>query len=122
MVDEDLALAEDIAAILVAASHQADIATSAEDALVHYRVSPERPDVLIAANRLPGATGVDLVRAIRSLGSRMPALILAADCDHRIVEFAMTAGAVDMMSKPVDFEDMLLWVADAEMRASSVPR
>lgn len=121
MVDDDLTFAEDIAAILVAAGHRADIATSAEDALVHFRIGPEPADALITASRLPGAAGIDLIRAIRSLGGQIPALILTTDGDHWAIEFAMTGSGVEMMSKPIDSKRLLSWVADAETPPSSAP-
>ena len=113
VVDDEVSLAENVAEILVAAGHQADVATSAEEALVHFRVDIERTDVLVTDYRLPGATGAELIRSVRSLGSTIPALVITAYCDDDIAQRALTAGAADVLGKPVDFERLLLWVAAA---------
>ena len=111
VVDDELPLAENIAEVLATAGHEVDVATSAEDALVHLRVDANRADILLTDYRLPGATGADLIRAIRSLGDTTPALVITAYSDDGIAESAMSAGAADVLGKPVDFARLLSWVA-----------
>ena len=113
VVDDEVSLAENVAEILVAAGHQADVAASAEEALVHFKADIERTDVLLTDYRLPGATGADLIRSVRSLGSTIPALVITAYCDDDIAQLAMSAGAADVLGKPVDFGRLLSWVATA---------
>ena len=113
VVYDEVSLAENVAEILVAAGHQAHVATSAEEALVHFRVDIERTDVLLTDYRLPGATGAELIRAVRRLGSTIPALVITAYYDDDIEQLALTAGAADVLGKPVDFERLLSWVATA---------
>jgi DNA-binding NtrC family response regulator len=116
VVDDELSLAENVAEILAGAGHQADVATSAEEALVHLRIGPDGADLLVTDYRLPGATGADLIRSIRSLGNRIPALVITAYADDEIAESAMSAGAEHILGKPVDFERLLSWVAAAGSR------
>ena len=113
LVDDELALAENVAEILAAAGHEADVATSAEEALVHLRIGAAATDLLVTDYRLPGASGADLIRAVRSLGNRIPALVMTAYSDDEIAESAMSAAAADILGKPVDFERLLSWVAAA---------
>ena len=110
VVDDELSLAENVAEILAGAGHQTDVATSAEEALVHLRLGQNEADLLVTDYRLPGATGADLIRAVRSLGIRIPVLVMTAYCDDEIAESAMSAGAADIVDKPVDFERLLSWV------------
>lgn len=119
VVDGDVASAEKVAEILASAGHEADIALSAEDALVHFRIGTERIDLVVTEYRLPGATGIDLVRAIRSLGSPIPALLLTAFYDDRFADLARSAGAAAVFSKPVDFERLLSWMAARKVPTSS---
>ena len=113
VVDDELSLAENVAEILAGAGHQADVATSAEEALVHLKSGADGADLLVTDYRMPGATGADLIRSVRGLGSRIPALVITAYFDDEIAESVRKAGAADILSKPVDFERLLSWVAAA---------
>jgi CheY-like chemotaxis protein len=116
VVDDELALAENVAEILMTAGHHADIATSAEDALVRLRMSADAADVLLTDYRLPGANGADLIRAARSLGIGIPALVITAFAGDDVIESAIDAGAADVLTKPVDFDRVISWVASVAAR------
>jgi CheY-like chemotaxis protein len=117
VVDDEEALADNMAEMLVVAGHRAAVSTSAEDALVRLRVDAESVDVLLTDYRLPGATGAELIRAARSLGSHIPALVITAYGNDDIVGAAIEAGASGVLEKPVDFQRVLSWLAGIAPRA-----
>ena len=114
VVDDEVSLAENVAEILAGAGHETDIATSAEDALVHLRMDTAGADVLLTDYRLPGASGADLIRAARSLGIRIPALVITAYAGDDVVDSAISAGAAGVLTKPLDFEWVLSWLASVD--------
>jgi two-component system, NtrC family, response regulator AtoC len=67
-----------------------------------------RPDVVFADVRLPGMSGIDLLRRIREFDSAIPVIIMTA---YGTIEGAVEAvklGAFDYMKKPVDLEELKL--------------
>ena len=67
-----------------------------------------RPDVVFADVRLPGMSGIDLLRRIREFDPAIPVIIMTA---HGTIEGAVEAvklGAFDYMKKPVDLEELKL--------------
>ena len=110
VVDDERNLAENIAEVLASWGHQAEVATSAEEALARLRADPACAQLLLTDYRLPGATGAELIAALRGLGNRIPALVITAYHDERIDASTMSAGADDILSKPVDFARLLSWM------------
>ncbi|HYW50007.1 MAG TPA: response regulator transcription factor [Gemmatimonadaceae bacterium] len=64
-------------------------------------------DAVILDVLLPGMTGIDVCRAIRKRGDRVPILMLTAldAVEHRIA--GLDAGADDYLTKPFDFGELL---------------
>jgi DNA-binding response OmpR family regulator len=64
-------------------------------------------DAIILDVLLPGMSGVDVCRAIRARGDRVPILMLTAldAVEHRIA--GLDAGADDYLTKPFDFGELL---------------
>lgn len=99
IVDDNLGLAENIAEILGGEGYATEIAGSAEEALrlAHAEVFA----VLVTDFRLPGITGVDLIKSLRNEGQRPQAVVISAFSDDKTVGAAEEVGAC-FLSKPVD--------------------
>ena len=63
------------------------------------RVDAERPDLLIVDLKLPGQSGLDLVRIVRST-SQVPIIVVTAQIDTHDVVAALELGADDYITKP----------------------
>jgi len=106
IVDDERTLARAIKTFMAEAGYEAEIATDAETAL--GLVESLRPDVVFADVRLPGMSGIDLLRRIREFDPAIPVIIMTA---HGTIEGAVEAvklGAFDYMKKPVDLEELKL--------------
>lgn len=57
-------------------------------------------DLLISDHRMPEMTGVELLRALRALGSPIPVVIISADTSAESV--AVEAGATAFVYKPLN--------------------
>jgi two-component system copper resistance phosphate regulon response regulator CusR len=64
-------------------------------------------DILILDLRLPGMTGIEVVRTLRDRGNMIPILVLTAQDSVDFKVQALRAGADDYVTKPFAFEELL---------------
>jgi DNA-binding response OmpR family regulator len=100
IVDDNVALAENIAEILAGEGYTTEVAASAEEALA--KALTQRISVLITDFRLPGINGAELVRRLRLQRENLHAVVISAHNDEETVDDARDAGA-EFMAKPLDF-------------------
>ena len=103
--EDDRQLLTSISRGLREASHEVDQATTGTQALA---LALEHDyDGIILDVLLPGKTGIEVCRAIRTHGSRVPILMLTAldAVEQRIA--GLDAGADDYLTKPFDFGELL---------------
>jgi two-component system, NtrC family, response regulator AtoC len=106
IVDDERTLARAVKAFLGEAGYEAEVAADGERALA--LVQTLRPDVVFTDVRLPGMSGIDLLRRIREFDPAIPVIIMTA---YGTIEGAVEAvklGAFDYMKKPVDLEELKL--------------
>ena len=84
-----------------------DFAHSGEDAL-NLLGQEERPDyVLILSDiNMPGMSGLDLLRQIKSMDSAQDVLMVTAYGDENNYRQAVEFGANGFLTKPVDFKEI----------------
>jgi DNA-binding NtrC family response regulator len=100
VVDDNVAYAQNIAEILEIGGCVAEVFATAEDALP-VALAP-RVRAVITDYRLPGMSGVELVRRIRSARDGVRAVVISAFADDKAVDAARLLGAA-FLPKPVDF-------------------
>jgi EAL domain-containing protein (putative c-di-GMP-specific phosphodiesterase class I) len=72
-----------------------------------------RPDLVLLDLHMPHIDGISLLRAFAAQGSPsefVPVLVLTADVTRETLKRALTAGANDYLTKPVDVDEVLLRV------------
>jgi two-component system, OmpR family, phosphate regulon response regulator PhoB len=111
VVDEDLAMLELVAVNLARAGHQVVRAVDADGA--HSCMRAELPDLVVLEWILPGMSGIDLVRAIRSepRTRSVPLIMLTARLDVRDKIAGLEAGADDYLTKPFSPRELLARIA-----------
>ena len=70
-----------------------------------------RPDLVAMDLRMPHVDGFDLLKQLRSRvasGGFVPVLILTADCSRKAKQEALSLGAKDFLTKPIDVAEALL--------------
>jgi DNA-binding response OmpR family regulator len=83
----------------------ADWLTNAEDAEAAIRTQPY--DLLVLDIKLPGASGLEMLKGIRDRGDLTPCLLLTArDAVYHRIE-GLNAGADDYLVKPFDLNEMI---------------
>jgi two-component system, NtrC family, response regulator AtoC len=106
VVDDERTLARAIKAFLIEAGYVAEVASDGESAV--ELLQSLRPDLVFADVRLPGISGIDLLRRIRDFDPAIPVIMMTA---YGTIEGAVEAvklGAFDYMKKPVDLEELKL--------------
>ena len=105
VIDDDEALRDSLAFLLRAAKIAVETYTSANaflDALPQIRVSCVITDV-----RMPGMSGIDLLRRLNELKITVPVIVITGHGDVPLAVEAMKIGALDFLEKPFD-DDVLL--------------
>lgn len=118
IVEDDPDLAENLVEILEDLGFKAESVPSAEAAL--ERVASTRFDGVITDFRLPGLTGVELIRRLRDKGASLPIVVVSAFIDSGTAETAERAGALDVLSKPVDLNRLFRLVQTFVERSDRV--
>jgi two-component system, NtrC family, response regulator AtoC len=106
IVDDERTLARAVKAFLAEAGYEAEVAGDGEQAVA--LLPTLRPDVVFADVKLPGMSGIELLRQIREFDPAIPVIIMTA---YGTIEGAVEAvklGAFDYMKKPVDLEELKL--------------
>lgn len=74
------------------------------------------PGVLLLDFHMPGANGLDVLRALRDLDHAFAAIILTGEGNVGLAVQAMKAGAVDFIEKPYEAETLLRTIGIAFSR------
>ena len=108
LVEDQATSRANLQAILEASGHQVKSFASAEHFLSDF--DPDDARCLIVDYKLPQMSGIDLVKAIRSYGSITPFVVTTGFGNiASTVEF-MKLGAVTVLEKPVDLDELLRFV------------
>jgi DNA-binding response OmpR family regulator len=105
LVEDDTRIARFVARGLQECSYAVDIVANGDDAL--YQVEINDYDLVVLDVMIPGKDGFATCRAIRTLGKRMPILMLTARdaVEDRIT--GLDSGADDYLTKPFEFGELL---------------
>src|SRR5688572_20904711 len=82
-----------------------DLVADGEDG--ERRASSEAYDLIILDMRLPGKSGLDVLRSLRARGVERPVLVLTAQDAVDAKVTTLRAGADDYVTKPFAFEELL---------------
>ncbi len=77
-------------------------------------------DVIVLDLRLPGMTGLEIVRTLRDRGVTTPVLMLTAQDSVEFKVQGLRAGADDYVTKPFSFEELLARVEALSRRPREV--
>jgi two-component system copper resistance phosphate regulon response regulator CusR len=105
VVEDDRVVGQYIKRGLEEAQYHADLVDDGREAL--RVISGSHYDLIVLDLRLPGMTGLELLRTVRDRGITVPVLVLTAqDAVGHKVE-ALRSGADDYVTKPFAFEEVL---------------
>ena len=98
IVDDDASLRRSVRNLLTSVGLQAQAFASAEE----FLASPQRANTgcLVLDLRMAGMSGLDLLKHLGAIGSRIPVVVLTAHGDDEARQRAIQAGAVAFLAKP----------------------
>lgn len=105
VVEDDRTVGQYIKRGLEEAQYIADGVADGSEALDW--ISRTSYDLIILDLRLPGMTGLEVLRTLRDRGHTMPVLVLTAQDSVEFKVDALRAGADDYVTKPFAFEELL---------------
>jgi CheY-like chemotaxis protein len=111
VVDDDVDTCRNLSDILTDLGYRVDTAHDGFAAL--EKVRQRAYDVALLDFKMPGMDGVTLYREIRKLRAETVALVVTAFANRDTREHALSAGAWQVLSKPVDFGQLLGLVDEA---------
>jgi two-component system, LuxR family, response regulator FixJ len=114
VIDDDEASRQSLAFLLESA--QIGVRTYASATLFLDLVSRTRASCVITDVRMPGMSGIDLVRRLKELGIEVPVIVITGHGDVPLAVEAMKIGAADFLEKPFDDEVLLASVRSALRR------
>lgn len=119
VVEDEIHLQDIIKKRLIKAGYSVDACGDGREALDYLSVSPY--DAVILDIMLPGMSGMDVLKTIRSKGNHVPVLFLTArDGIEDRVE-GLDCGADDYLVKPFAFEELLARIRVMIRRQSENP-
>jgi CheY-like chemotaxis protein len=111
VVDDEVDTCKNLSDILTDLGHHVDIAHDGPSALELVRRNPY--DVALLDLKMPGMDGLTLYREIKKLRADTVAIVVTAYAAGAKADEALTAGAWQVLAKPVDFPKLLGLVDEA---------
>ena len=105
LVEDEVKLARFVELELSFEGYQVSVANDGLSGLTMARES--HPDIVILDWMLPGMSGVDICRRLRSTGEKVPIILLTAKDEVSDRVTGLDAGADDYVVKPFSIEELL---------------
>lgn len=99
IVDDDVAIRTSLADAVAEWASEVRVASDATEALA--RVAEHAPDLVLSDVRMPGDSGVDLLKLLRERAPTTDVVLMTAYEDMTTIVTAMREGAVDFIVKPI---------------------
>ena len=80
------------------------------------RVREDHYDLILLDYRMPGMDGIQVLRAVKGINPEIDIVIVTAEGTIDMAVEAMKAGAFDYITKPVEFDELLLLMARVSER------
>jgi DNA-binding NtrC family response regulator len=105
LADDDHNMTRILATIWRRAGYKVEIARSGSEAL--DKLSEERFDCVLSDFKMPGLNGIELCRMIQAGQPDLPIVLMTAYSDDVLIQEGLAAGALAVLTKPLDIERLL---------------
>jgi two-component system response regulator AtoC len=114
LADDEAGIRRLLGAVLEADGHV--VVTAESGAVALHELQQRTYELILLDLRMPGLTGMDLLRAVRARQSALACVVMTALGSVRTAVDAMQAGACDFIQKPCDNDELRLVVRRALSR------
>jgi two-component system response regulator PilR (NtrC family) len=111
VVDDEPSMREFLEIMLSQEGYQVSLASSGEEGLKSYR--QEEHDLVLTDVKMPGMSGLELIKEIHSLDPAIPIIAITAYACADDAIRAVRAGAYDYLSKPFQIDDLRVIIRNA---------
>ena len=111
VIDDDEAIRESLAFLLESA--QLDVKTYESANAFLETLSREAHGCVVTDIRMPGVSGIELLRQLKTMGVPLPVIVITGHADVPLAVEAMKSGAVDFIEKPFDDDAFLATIRSA---------
>lgn len=111
ITDDDATSCQLFAQVLKAEGYTVDWVQSGEDALTQLKKGEY--DVLLIDVRLPGMSGLEVTRTVRTFDQSLPVIVMTGFGSMETAVEAIREGAFDYISKPMNLEELKATVTRA---------
>ncbi len=110
-IDDEPSVGVTLEHTLAEFGHQAILASSVNEGL--KVLAQQSADLILSDYRMPDATGLDLLEALRQQGFEIPVIIMTGYSSIEHAVLSMRHGAVDYLTKPLRQETLRIAVTNA---------
>ena len=110
-IDDEPSVGVTLEHTLAEFGHQAILASSVNEGL--KALAQQSVDLILSDYRMPEATGLDLLEALRQQGFEIPVIIMTGYSSIEHAVLSMRHGAVDYLTKPLRQETLRIAVTNA---------
>jgi two-component system, LuxR family, response regulator FixJ len=111
LIDDDAAVLHSMRLLIESRGISVSCYESAEAFLDGY--NDQHPSCIVADVRMPGMTGLELQRELKSRKEKSPLILISGHADVSMAVAALKEGAFDFFEKPYDGQRLATSVADA---------
>jgi DNA-binding NtrC family response regulator len=111
VVDDEPAARAGLKQLLQAERYEVDVAADGAAAL--ERIAEHPPDIVVTDLDMPVMGGFALLGELRARSLDLPVIVVTSATELRSAVEAMRAGATDYITKPVEFDELLLSIGRA---------
>src|SRR5262249_32695660 len=104
IVDDDVAIRTSLADAVAEWTPGGEVRVAGDASEALLRVAERVPDLVRSDVRMPGSTGLDLLRLLRERAPSADVVLMTAYDDMNTVVAAMREGALDFVLKPIALE------------------
>jgi len=118
VVDDEAPLLAVTAEVLSRLGYDAISFDDSHTALAAFEAAPERFDVVVTDEVMPGLTGTGLARALRRHRPDLPIVLLSGYSGPILNQDALAAGVSELLTKPLQSRDIAATLARVLHRAA----
>jgi PAS domain S-box-containing protein len=112
-VDDEVALLNSARPLLEHQGFRVDACANPSQALERLRQDPAHYDAVVSDLTMPGLSGLELAREIRSIAPRVPILIMTGYAGDLTTDGVKQLGLSELVLKPIDFSVLAHKLAEA---------
>ena len=108
IVDDEFEIREILSNVILGL-HGFEVSTAANGEEALKIVKNHKIDLLITDLSMPNINGFELLRRLKTLGYRIPTIVLTGHSDHQVTKLLLSFGVNEFLNKPWE-NDELIWI------------